>query len=165
LAFYGLGVLDVNWFGAVFLLTAFVLFILDIKAPTHGALTVAGVISLIVGGLVLFNSPSLPAFQPRVSVPLVILMSLVTGLIFFGVMMFALRALKIPVRVGIEGLVGRTGRALTAIRANQRGLVQVASEQWTAELDAGEAEIARGAIIEVVHVQGLRLVVKNAPSE
>ena len=50
---------------------AFVLFILDIKAPTHGALTAAGVGSLIVGALVLFNSPSVPTFQ-RVSVPLVI---------------------------------------------------------------------------------------------
>ncbi|HTP03474.1 MAG TPA: ATP-dependent Clp protease proteolytic subunit, partial [Anaerolineales bacterium] len=39
LAFYGLGLLPVNWFGLIFLVTAFILFILDIKAPTHGALT------------------------------------------------------------------------------------------------------------------------------
>jgi membrane-bound serine protease (ClpP class) len=49
LATYGLGILPVNWFGIVFLLLAFVLFIVDIKAPTHGALTAAGVGSLIVG--------------------------------------------------------------------------------------------------------------------
>ena len=42
LASYGLGILPVNWFGIIFLLIAFVLFILDIKAPTHGALTAAG---------------------------------------------------------------------------------------------------------------------------
>ena len=71
LAVYGMGVLPVNWFGIIFLLTAFVLFILDIKAPTHGALTAAGVASFIVGALVLFNSPGTPQFQ-RVSVPLVI---------------------------------------------------------------------------------------------
>ncbi len=165
LAFYGLGVLDVNWFGAVFLVTAFVLFVLDIKAPTHGALTVAGVVSLIVGGLVLFNSPSLPAFQPRVSVPLVIAMSILTGLMFFGVLMFALRAQIIPVRVGVESLLGQTGRTLTAIRPNQRGQVQVASEQWTAELEAGEVEIPRGTSIEVVRIQGLRLFVKKASPE
>ncbi len=51
LATYGLGILPVNWFGIIFLLTAFVLFILDIKAPTHGALTIVGVASFIVGAL------------------------------------------------------------------------------------------------------------------
>jgi len=63
LAAYGLGVLPVNWFGVVFLIAAFVLFILDIKAPTHGALTAAGTVSLIVGALVMFNSPNVPSFQ------------------------------------------------------------------------------------------------------
>jgi membrane-bound serine protease (ClpP class) len=71
LAIYGLGLLPVNWFGLVFIVTAFVLFLLDIKAPTHGALTAAGVASFIAGALVLFNSPGVPQFQ-RVSVPLVV---------------------------------------------------------------------------------------------
>jgi membrane-bound serine protease (ClpP class) len=65
---YGLGDHPVNWFGLAFILIAFVLFILDVKAPTHGALTAAGVGSFIVGALVLFNSPGTPDFQ-RVSVP------------------------------------------------------------------------------------------------
>src|SRR6185369_12302927 len=71
LAAYGLGILPVNWFGILFFILAFALFILDIKAPTHGALTTAGVASFIIGALVLFNSPGTPQFQ-RVSVPLVI---------------------------------------------------------------------------------------------
>ena len=79
LAVYGMGVLPVNWFGIIFLLTAFVLFILDLKAPTHGALTAAGVASFIVGALVLFNSPGTPEFL-RVSVPLVISTGLAIGL-------------------------------------------------------------------------------------
>ncbi|NJN80111.1 MAG: hypothetical protein HC797_06385 [Anaerolineales bacterium] len=81
LATYGLGVLPINWFGIIFLIIAFVLFILDIKAPTHGALTAAGVASFIVGGLVLFNSPGTPEFQ-RVSVPLVVGTGIFFGLIF-----------------------------------------------------------------------------------
>jgi membrane-bound serine protease (ClpP class) len=164
LAFYGLGVLDVNWFGAVFLIIAFALFILDIKAPTHGALTIAGVISLIVGALVLFNSPNLPAFQPRVSIPLVIGMSILTGGVFFGVLLFAVRAQKVPIRVGVESLVGKRGRALSEIGTSRSGQVQVASEQWTADLAPGEQEIRRGAQIEVVQVVGLRLVVKKVES-
>ncbi len=50
---YGLGILDVNWFGLVFLVLALALFVLDIKAPTHGALTLAGVGSFIAGALLL----------------------------------------------------------------------------------------------------------------
>lgn len=161
LAFYGLGVLDVNWFGIIFIVISFVLFILDIKAPTHGALTTAGVASLIIGALVLFNSPSLPAFQPRVSIPLVVFMSLMTGAVFFAVLMFALRAQKIPIRVGMESMIARTGRALTAITADHNGQVQVASEQWTAELVAGAAEISMGDPVVVVAVSGVRLVVKK----
>lgn len=161
LAFYGLGVLDVNWFGVIFLIIAFVLFILDIKAPTHGALTVAGVVSLIVGALVLFNSPSIPAFQPRVSIPLVILMSMMTGAVFFGVMLFALRAQKIPAWTGKERMIGKTGRVQIGIAPGRSGQVLVSGEQWTAELAPGETEIPRGALIEVVSVQGLRLVVKK----
>ena len=63
LAAYGLGVLPVNWFGLAFLIIAFVLFIVDIKAATHGGLTAAGIGSFIVGALVLFNSPGTPQFQ------------------------------------------------------------------------------------------------------
>jgi membrane-bound serine protease (ClpP class) len=86
LAGYGLGILPVNYFGLLFIAIAFVLFILDIKAPTHGGLTAAGVGSLIVGALVLFNTPVTPSFQ-HVSVPLVIGVSIVSGALFFGIMM------------------------------------------------------------------------------
>ncbi len=88
IALYGIGLLSTNWFGIVFLVIAFVLFVLDIKAPTHGALTTAGVASFIVGALVLFISPGTAEFQ-RVSVPLVIGTGVFIGLLFFGIMMIA----------------------------------------------------------------------------
>ena len=115
LAIYGMGVLPVNWFGIIFLLTAFVLFILDIKAPTHGALTTAGVASFIVGALVLFNSPGTPQFQ-QVSVPLVVGMGVFLGLLFFVILGFALRAQKTPIRMGMESFTGKIGAAKTDIR-------------------------------------------------
>ena len=159
LATYGLGVLPVNYFGIVFLLTAFALFILDIKAPTHGALTTAGVISLIVGALVLFNSPSVPSFQ-RVSVPLIIGASTFTGLTFFVILLFALRAQKVPVRMGQESLVGRVGIARSDLTPG--GMVQLGGEQWTAELLDGEEPLARGTRVEVVKVAGLKIYVRKA---
>jgi membrane-bound serine protease (ClpP class) len=160
LAFYGLGALPVNWFGILFLVIAFVLFIVDIKAPTHGALTAAGIGSFIIGALVLFNSPGVPEVQ-RVSVPLVIATSLVTAAIFFTVLTFALRAQRIPVRTGQESLPGRSGIARSAI--DPHGTVQVDGELWTAELAEGAAPVPPGGPVDVVKVDGLRLIVRRKP--
>lgn len=159
LAVYGMGVLPVNWFGIIFLLTAFVLFVLDIKAPTHGALTTAGVASFIIGALVLFNSPGVPQFQ-RVSVPLVVATGIVIGLLFMVMLVYALRALKIPVSAGIESLIGKLGTARTAVETNG-GQVQLGSELWTADPVDGSESIGKGDRVEVVEVKGLRLKVKK----
>lgn len=158
LAAYGLGFLPVNWFGLIFLAIAFVLFVLDIKAPTHGALTVAGVASLIVGSLVLFNSPGTPSFL-RVSVPLVVGVSLASAGIFFAILMVALRAQRAPVRMGRESLVGRTGSARSAI--SPVGTVQLGGELWTSELAAGEDSIPEGTPVEVIDVKGVRVIVRQ----
>ena len=158
LSVYGLGVLTLNWFGIIFLATAFVLFVLDVKAPTHGALTAAGVASFIVGALVLFNSPGTPQFQ-RVSVPLVIGVSAAIGLMFVGILMFALRALRVPVSSGVESYIGKTGTAKTWHEAG--GQVQLASELWTAEKSSDSESIRKGDPVEVVEVKGLRLKVRK----
>jgi len=159
LAVYGFGVLPVNWFGLIFLVMAFVLFVLDIKAPTHGALTAAGVGSLIVGGLVLFNSPMTPQFQ-RVSVPLVVGSSLLTGSMFVAVLVFALRAQKTPIRIGRESLVGRVGTVKETIPVIGSGQVQLASERWTAELVGAHEPSLPGTRVEVVEVDGIHLKVR-----
>lgn len=159
LAVYGLGALPVNWFGLIFLATAFVLFILDIKAPTHGALTVAGVTSLIVGALVLFNSPITPQFQ-RVSVPLVVITSLITGGVFAAAVAFAIRAQRTPIRMGEESLIGRVGTVRLTIPKNGYGQVHVAGEMWTAELAEGENSLEAGTRVKVVSIQGVRLKVR-----
>jgi membrane-bound serine protease (ClpP class) len=158
LAIYGMGVLPVNWFGIIFLITAFVLFILDIKAPTHGALTTAGVASFIVGALVLFNSPGTPQFQ-RVSIPLVVGIGVSIGLMFFVILGFALRAQRAPIRVGVETMMGMVGTAKTSVDAS--GQVLVDSEMWSAEKARESGPIRKGDKIEVVRVEGLRLIVKK----
>jgi membrane-bound serine protease (ClpP class) len=158
LAIYGMGVLPINWFGIIFLITAFVLFILDIKAPTHGALTTAGVASFIIGALVLFNSPGVPQFQ-RVSVPLVFGAGIAIGLMFLALLVFALRALRNPVSMGAETYVGKTGTARMWGEAG--GQVQLESELWSAEAVAESDTIGKGDKVEVVRVEGLRLKVKK----
>jgi len=157
LAFYGLGVLPVNWFGIVFIILAFALFILDVNAPTHGALTAAAVGSLIVGALVLFNSPGSQPYL-RVSVPFVIGTSVVLGAAFFAILLVALRTRRLPVAVGVETLIGKAGEVRQPLAPS--GTVQVGGELWSAETD-DEQPVESGQKVEVVAVKGLRLKVRK----
>jgi membrane-bound serine protease (ClpP class) len=158
LAFYGIGLLHTQPFGFVFIVTAFILFILDIKAPTHGALTAAGVGAFIVGALVLFNTPSTPQFQ-RVSVPLVVGVGVFIGLMFFGILLFALRTMNSPVLTGTGSFIGKTGTAKVWDEAG--GQVQVESELWSAEPASESEKIGKGDKVEVVQVEGLHLKVRK----
>ena len=158
LAIYGMGLLSVNWFGLIFVGTAFVLFILDIKAPTHGALTVVGIASFIFGALMLFNSPSVPSFE-RVSVPLVVAVAIAIGLLFAVILTFALRTLHSPLQSGVQTLVGKSGYAKIDFGAT--GQVEVGSELWSAEAVEGSGQIHAGESVEVVGVKGLRLTVRK----
>ncbi len=158
LAIYGMGLLSVNWFGLIFIVTAFVLFILDIKAPTHGALTIVGIASFIFGALMLFNSPSVPQFQ-RVSVPLVVVVGILFGLMFAAILTFALRTLHSPLQSGVQTLIGKTGFAKNDFGAT--GQVQVGSELWSAEPVDGSSQIRQGESVEVIQVKGLRLKVRK----
>lgn len=154
---YGLGVLPVNWFGLIFILTAFVLFILEVKAPTHGALTVAGLASFIIGFLVLFNSPTTPSFW-RVSVPLVVGTGIAIAIGILTLLTFVIRAQFRPVEVGAESLVGRIAEARTDLSPG--GMVQVAGELWSAVLDNNEDEIASGERVDIIGIDGIRLRVR-----
>jgi membrane-bound serine protease (ClpP class) len=157
LAMYGLGVLPVNWFGIIFIIIAFVLFILELNTPTFGGLTVAGIASLIVGALVLFNSPGVPSFQ-RVSIPLVLITSSGLGMLFVGILIFATRARQAPIQMGIESIIGKQGEVKAEI--NPVGSVQVGGELWTAELQPGQKPIPVGSRVEVTGKRGIRLFVK-----
>jgi membrane-bound serine protease (ClpP class) len=154
---YGLGVLPVNWFGILFLVTAFILFILEIKAPVHGALTAAGTLSFIVGALVLFNSIEAPGF-PQVSVPLVISTGIVLAIGIFFVMRFAIRALKTPVRTGMESLMGLTGYVVSSLQPS--GTIQLAGEEWSA-ISEDFRTLPPGTPIQVINKQGISLIVKQ----
>ena len=159
---YGLGVLPVNWFGLIFVLTSFVLFILEIKAPTHGALTVAGLASFVIGFLVLFNSPTTPSFW-RVSVPLVVGTGVAIAIGFLLILSFVIRAQIKPVEVGAMSLVGRTAEVRSDLSPG--GTVQVGGELWSATLENEEDEIASGEKVDIVGVEGIRLRVRPLNKE
>jgi membrane-bound serine protease (ClpP class) len=156
---YSIGVIPVNLLGLVFIVTAFVLFVLDVKAPTHGALTAAGVASFIAGALVMFNSPLQPGqirVQP-ISIPLVVAVALSNGAFFAFIVGKALQAQSIPLAMGMSTLVGRIGEARTDL--NPEGTIYVASELWTAE--AQEGNISTGQQVQVIGADGVKLRVKR----
>jgi membrane-bound serine protease (ClpP class) len=153
LAFYALGVLPVNYTGLIFIVLAFILFVADVKAATGGVLTVGGVVSLVAGALVLFNSP---LFQ--VSLSAIAAVALVTGLFFaFGVTKVIQARRRQPV-TGSEGLVGQLAEARTPLEP--RGTVFLKGELWQAESLEGPVE--KGERVEVVGMTGFRLHVRRA---
>jgi len=159
LAVYGLGILPVNWFGILFMILAFVLFVLEIKTPALGGLTIAGAVSFITGALILFNSMRVPGF-PTVSVPLVVGTGIFIALSFLAIVSYAIKAQRSPIRIGRESLPGKTG--VVTVDLDPSGQVQVAGELWSAELSGEERYLGRGARIEVVKVHGLQLIVRRA---
>lgn len=71
--------------------------------------------------------------------------------------MIAVRAMKKPIITGRESINGKTGICIT--RLDPTGIVQVAGEQWSAQLDKGQTPLKKGDRVVVVQVEGVRLIV------
>ncbi|MBN1426841.1 MAG: nodulation protein NfeD [Anaerolineae bacterium] len=157
LAFYGIGVLPVNWLGIIFIILAFVLFLLEVKTPTHGALTIAAIASLSAGAFILFGQPQMAPFG-TLSIPLVIGWSVLLGGIFFFMVMMAIRAQKRRPTTGSEGLIGEIGRVTQDL--TPEGKILIWGERWQAEA-IDEQSIPVGSDVEVVEVRGMWLRVRR----
>ncbi len=163
LAFYGLGQLSANWLGLGLVLLSFVLFILEAKTPGVGFLALGGALALLAGLLVLFNSPSSPAFA-RISLAGALLITAVTSSFFiFAVAKVAAAQRRQPI-TGKEGLVGQTGEVRKSFVSRPdetsafTGSVFVMGELWRAQ--AGEA-LERGDEIVVQGADGITLQVSR----
>jgi len=154
LALYLAAILPVNVTGLALIALALMLFIFDVYAPTHGVLTVGGVISFLIGSLMLFNRAD-PLF--RLSLSYIIPATLVTAAFFVFIIGKGLRAQLLPVKSGAETMVGKTVTALTPIDS-RNGSVFVEGEHWNAVSDT---PIEKGEIVEIAAVQGLTLKVKT----
>ena len=154
LALYLAAILPVNVTGLVLIALALALFIFDLYAPTHGVLTVGGIVSFLIGSLMLFNRAD-PLF--RLSLSYIIPATLITAGFFVFVIGQGLRAQRLPVKAGAETLVGRTATALTAIDSHG-GKIFIEGEYWNAVSDT---PIRQGEVAEVAAVRGLTLKLKS----
>jgi membrane-bound serine protease (ClpP class) len=157
LALYGLGILPVNWLGLVLIGLALTLFFLEIKAPVHGVLTIAGAISLAAGLIILFSQPEIAPFG-QISIPLVVGQSLLMAALFFTIAMIGLRAQKLRPATGYPALIGQIGRVTRDL--DPVGMVQVFGERWRAVASDG-ITIAEGATVEVIDADRMRLTVRR----
>jgi membrane-bound serine protease (ClpP class) len=154
LVLYMSAILPVNIAGVALILLAIGLFIADIYAPTHGVLTVGGIVSFFLGALMLFNRAE-AGF--RLSLSVIIPATVVTALFFIFIVGAGLRAQFLPVRVGRETMLGKVAPALARIDANG-GNVFIEGELWKAVSDV---PVEKDQPVEIVAVEGLTLKVKS----
>jgi len=154
LVLYLAAILPVNVTGLALIALALMLFIFDVYAPTHGVLTMGGIISFLIGSLMLFNRAD-PLF--RLSLSYIIPATLVTALFFVFLIGKGLRAQLLPIKAGAETLIGKTVTTLTAIDS-RGGRIFVEGEYWNA---ASDSPIEKDEVVEIAAVQGLTLKVKT----
>jgi membrane-bound serine protease (ClpP class) len=149
MAFFAMQTLPVNYAGIAMILFSIVLFIAEIKVISHGILATGGVISLIIGSLMLFKSPdSSLAVSWGVLIPAVT----ITSLFFIGIIWMALKAQLRPQQAGAQAIVGREGVAVGDLHAS--GKVFVEGEYWEA---TSEIPIKAGDAVRVVGMENLKL--------
>lgn len=155
LAFYGLGSLPVNYAGLFLIIFGVILFIIEIKAPTHGILTLGGIIALTFGSFVLFKSGELFIQLSKALVATMVITT--TGLLSF-ILPMIIRSQKNKTSSGVESIVNVLGEAKTDLAP--KGIVHVHGEDWYAETQEGAVQT--GEKIRVISVNGLILKVEKA---
>jgi membrane-bound serine protease (ClpP class) len=148
LSFFAMQTLPVNYAGVLLILFAVILFIAEIKVVSHGILTIGGIISLVLGSLMLFESPD-PAM--RVSLQVLVPAVIVVSIFFAAVVSLALKAQMRKPRTGGEGMIGMNGEAVTDV--GESGKIFVNGEYWNA---FSNEPIARGKKVRIVSITGLR---------
>lgn len=156
LAFYAFQTLPVNFIGLILLVLGFIFFLLEIYVTSYGLLSIAGIISLALGGLMLYRNQG-----PEMAISLSVLLTVIgaISLFFLVVTTLAVRAQMRKPMSGKAGLVGEAGMALTDL--NPSGKVLVQGTYWDAE---AKEFIPRNAPVEVVQMHGLRLLVRRLPN-
>ena len=157
LAFFGLSTLSVNYTGILLIIFGVILFIAEIKVMSHGLLTVGGVISLVLGSLLLFDTAE-PAL--RISLQVLIPAVLLVSGFFIAVIWMAIQAQMRKHFTGIEAMIGAEAETLTDI-ANE-GKVFLKGQYWKA---TSEKPVKKGAKVKIIKVEGLNLIVEEIKKE
>jgi membrane-bound serine protease (ClpP class) len=156
LAFFALSTLPVNYAGVALILLAVVFFIAEIKVASHGMLAAGGVLSMILGSIILFKGEG-----ARLPWTVIGGATAATAAFFLLVVGAGLRAQKLAVRTGRAGLTGR--RASVVERLAPSGMVRIDGELWRASVEEGAADA--GSDVVITGIDGLTLRVRPLSKE
>ncbi len=161
LGLYALQALPVNWAGLLLILLAIILFLLEVKVASSGILALAGVLSMLLGSLMLFESP-----EPflKASYQAVISVTLASAAFFMFVAYKAMRAQLAKPMIGFEALLDKAGEAITDFE-NGTGKIFINGEIWDAKTQDINSQIKKGEKIKVISHEGITLIVKKLLDE
>lgn len=155
LGLYSLNTLPINYAGLALIVFAIILFIAEIKVVSHGMLAIGGIISLLLGSLMLIRPDS--SFEIiRISRSVILATTTITALFFLFVIGAGIRAQRARPVTGVEGFMGETGEALEPL--DPLGNVRVHGEIWQAESVGGRIEA--GAKIHIKSMKHFKLFVE-----
>lgn len=155
LALYAFQLLPVNFAGLALIVLGVALIVAEAFVPTFGALGIGGVVSFVIGSVVLMDT-DVPGFE--LSLPVLVAVALVAALLMAGIVWMALRSTRQPLASGQEEMVGMRGEA--AADFDGRGRVHVHGEYWQAHCDHA---LTRGQAVRVLAIHGLMLEVEPDP--
>lgn len=149
LALYALQVLPVNYVGVALIVLGVALMVVEVVQPSFGALGIGGLVALVAGSLILFDT-DIPGF----GVPgrLIAGIAIASGVGFMAILLLAARARRRPVVTGLEELMAEPAFALDDFQG--RGRVHIRGETWTADSDV---PVQRGQTLRVLGIDGLVL--------
>jgi membrane-bound serine protease (ClpP class) len=156
LAFYSMHSLPVNYAGLALIIFGIILFILEIKIVSHGILAIGGIVSLLLGSMMLIRTSS-GLELAKISRVVIFSATVVTALFFLFVIGVGLKAQRRKVVTGREGLTGITGVAMGLL--NPLGLVMLEGEIWNAE--SVEGDIQKDGKVRVKEMKDLKLYVEK----
>ncbi|MDQ6710948.1 MAG: nodulation protein NfeD [Candidatus Dormibacteraeota bacterium] len=142
--------LPINTAGIILIVLAMLLFMVDLKAVTHGVLTTAAVVAMTLGGLLLIDTGFL---AEGINIALLLVTVVVIAGIFGFILRKVIAARRMPYEVGEESMVGHLGVVREPL--TPAGMVFIDGALWQATSESGS--IHEGAAVRVVAINGLRL--------
>jgi Membrane-bound serine protease (ClpP class) len=155
LALYAMHTLPVNYAGLALIVFAIILFLLEIKIVSNGILAIGGIISLVLGSMMLIRSDQEWAIA-KISWVVIVSAVAATSLFFLFVIGMGIRAQRAKPTTGMEGMIGETGHSISEL--NPSGTVRMHGEIWQAKTPKGI--IRQGQKVKVIAYEGLTLIVE-----
>ena len=152
LALYALQVLPVNYAGLGLMILGVALMVGELFVPSFGILGIGGVVSFVMGSILLFDRDS---GHLAVSLPLITAVSVLSAGFFLLVIRSLYASRQRPVVAGAEELIGATGTI--AADFSGTGIIHIHGEQWNAR---SETPMRSGDSARVTGRDGLTLLIE-----